>query len=208
LSASALRALCSILLIGCLFVLPGPSAAAQEAYEPNGTEPVAATSREWEHAIFLGEPITGPDGPVSPGTSPAGAVLQMVLVLALVAVAIYGLVYLLKKASQGNRAAKDPFLKVLASAHMGANRGVHVVSLGSQTWLVGAAEHGVNLIGEITDREVVDAMLLEDSRRSAESITGRLPNFKAMLRRLGMPADPDPSTPENIRKRSERLKGM
>jgi len=158
-----------------------------------------------EQAIVLGEGGAGL-GIAPPAASPFG-VLRVVLTLAAVAAAIYGFAYLLKRASRG-RSAQDPFLKVLASAPIGANRGVYVVSLGSQAWLVGAAEHGVSLISEVADREAIDAMVLEDSRRGADSAAGRLPDFRSILRRFGMPADSAAPSPEDIRKRSERLKGI
>jgi hypothetical protein len=82
------------------------------------------------------------------------------------------------------------------------------VSVGSKAWLVGAAEGGVNLISEIEDKDTLDALLLEDSRRSAEAAQGRFIDFKTMLRRLGVPVQPGAPTAENIRKRRERLKGL
>jgi flagellar protein FliO/FliZ len=130
------------------------------------------------------------------------------LTLAVVAAAIYGLVYFFKKISRGNMAA-DPFLKVLASTPLGTNRSIHVVSVGSQAWLVGSAESGVNLISEIQDKDVLNVLLLEDSRRSAAEPAGRLPDFKSLLQRLGVQAGSDaPVGPESIRERSERLKGL
>ena len=198
LSVGAFRALFIILSIGSLLILPSVSVPAQE-------EPVDAHTLA-EQAIILGDGGAGMATPV-PITSPFG-MLGVVLTLALVAVAIYGVVFLLKKATRGGRVAQDPFLKVLASAPVGANRGVHVVNLGSQAWLVGSAEHGVNLIGEVTDKETLDAMILEDSRRGADFPSGKLPDFRSMLRRFGMPADSGTPSPENIRKRSDRLKGI
>jgi hypothetical protein len=83
--------------------------------------------------------------------------------------------------------------------------------VGSKAWLVGAGEGGVSPIAEISDQEAVDAMLLEDaSRKSAESIRGPLPDFGALLRRLAGGSLPDKpgASPENVRKRRERLKGL
>ena len=149
----------------------------------------------------------------APAPASVLSILRVLLTLVVVAAAIYGLVFLVKKFSRGG-AAQDPFLKVLASARLGVNRSAHIVSVGSQAWLVGAAENGVNLISEIGDKEILDAMILEDSRRTAEAqtgggITGRFPDFKALLHRLGMPVDSgSPPGPESIRKRGERLKGL
>jgi flagellar protein FliO/FliZ len=152
-----------------------------------------------------------------PQTFPGGevsvfpAVLRMVAVLALVAVVIYIAVFFLrgffKRISQP-QGALNPYLKIVASAHLGSNRFVHVVSVGpKQAWLVGAGEGGVSLIAEITDKETVDAMLLEDSQKMTE--TGKFPDFRSLLRRFGGGDGNTPGpSPENIRKRRERLRGL
>ena len=206
-SVVAFRAFLMLLSIGMLALPCGTVLAQEDPGVADMESPVAVDAHTIaEQAIVFGE---GTDGtaPAAPPTTSAFGVFRLVLTLALVALAIYGVAFLFRKAARGGRASSDPFLKVLAAAHVGANRGVYVVSLGSQAWLVGSAEHGVNLIGEVTDRETVDAMLLEDSRRSAET-PGRLPDFRSMLRKLGMQTAPDSPTPDDIRKRSERLKGI
>ncbi|MDR1985843.1 MAG: flagellar biosynthetic protein FliO [Treponema sp.] len=162
-----------------------------------------------EQAIPLG---TGPAVAIPPsqGAGSFFAILRMVLVLALAAGAIYGVVVFLKRISRPPD-QKDPYLKVLAGAHLGSNRFLHAVSLGSQAWLVGAGEGGVSLIAEITDRETIDAMLLNASRKHAEPGEGKLLDFSQLLRRLGGEAGPDPQTKlkaENVRKRRERLRGL
>ena len=134
-------------------------------------------------------------------------IIRMVLVLVLVAVAIYGIVFLFKRSSK-KTINNDPFLKVLAAAHLGSNRYVHIVYVGNKTWLLGASDGGVNLIGEVEDKDVIDAMLLEDSRKSAQT-SGKLPDFLSILRRMGAPANPSsPSGADEIRKRRERLGGL
>jgi flagellar protein FliO/FliZ len=163
---------------------------------------------EAERALPLGY---GAEGTAAPAPTSALSILRMLITLILAAGAIYGIVAFIKRFTRGGP-ARDPFLKVLASTSLGTSRSAHIISVGSQAWLVGSAESGVNLISEIQDKETLDIMLLEDSRRSAELIagsTGRFPDFKAMLRRLGMPVDSSaPPSPEDIRKHGERLKGL
>jgi len=130
-------------------------------------------------------------------------IIRMILVLVLVAVAIYGIIFILKKSSKKN-VNNNPFLKVLANAHLGTNRYVHIVSVGSKAWLLGASDGGVNLISEIEDKEIIDAMLLEDSAKSSQS-SGKLLDFLSILRRFGAPVQSNPSGTENIRKFRERL---
>jgi flagellar protein FliO/FliZ len=178
---------------------PGGEAAAQVTPNPRIA---AEQAMVWEDG--------GAETGASAAPSSIGTVLRMVLTLALAAAAIYGIIYFIKRA--GRRVEiRDPFLKILASAHLGNNRYAHIVAVGSKAWLLGAAEGGVNLISEIDDKDVLNAMLLEDSRKSADSATGnagRLLDFKAMLRRLGMSIDSGTPGADNIRKRRERLKGL
>ena len=212
-TVGAFRAFSISALIGMtLFALPLVPAFAQEAEgeaayaeAPADGAPGldAMTFDDWAEG---GADGTGAQGGaiISPWT-----VLTTLLSLALVALAIYGLVFLLKKAARGGRGgAGDPFLKILAAAPVGANRGVYVVSLGSQAWLIGAADRGVNLIAEVSDREIIDAMVLEDSRKGALSSLGRFADFRSVLRRFGVSSEPGAPSPDDIRKRSERLKGV
>jgi flagellar protein FliO/FliZ len=128
----------------------------------------------------------------------------MVLVLALVAGIIYLVVFFLRRVSRP-QAEQNPHLKILASTHLGNGRFVHVVSLGNQAWLVGAGEGGINHIADINDKEALDAMLLEASRRSAEEINP-VSGFRSLLKRLSASGDSGESRLLNIKKRRERFK--
>jgi flagellar protein FliO/FliZ len=135
----------------------------------------------------------------------------MVLVLALVAAAVYGVVFVLKKVARPTE-KKDPFLRVLATASVGTNRFVHVVALGSKAYLVGSGDAGVNLIAEVDDKETVDAMLLDESQRDAEERGPGTLDFKTILRRFS-PSSPSNATDtkasvEKLRKRRERIQGL
>jgi flagellar protein FliO/FliZ len=173
---------------------------------PDGAPPSA------ESLFVFGEP--SPDA-AAPAPTPAIFVaLRMVLVLALAAAAIYGLVFFFKRLSRAPEQG-NPYLKVLAGAPLGGGSSVSVVALGAQAWLVGTGSGGVSLIAEITDRELVDAMLLEESRRGPGNGSRgpgggqKLLDFSAILRRLGGggPADKRFGA-EDLRKRRERLKNL
>jgi len=142
----------------------------------------------------------------APGPS-IWVVVRMLLTLALAAVAIYGVVYFIKRSTKP-AAVSDPFLKILASTHLGSNRYAHIVSVGGKAWLLGSSDGGVNLIGEIDDKDVVNSMLLEESKKSAEAGTGRFPDFLSMLRRVGVNTESRNVGADDIRKRRERLKGL
>jgi len=135
------------------------------------------------------------------------AVIRMILVLALAAAAIYGAVFFIRRTTK-QTPSTDTFLKVLASSHIGSNRYVHVVYVGGKAYLVGSSDGGVNLISEVQDTDTVNAMLLDDSRRIAESPQGRIPNFLTMLKRFGAQIETKTPGADEIRKRRERLKGL
>ena len=204
-------AVIAVLYLWCIF----PSALfAQDELAPAAEVSAEDRITAAERALPLGDDTVGTAVPPPPAS--ALSILRILLTLAVVAAAIYGLVFVIKRLARGGM-ARDPFLKILASAPLGANRSAHIISVGSQAWLVGAAESGINLISEIGDKDALDALLLEDSRRSADAAnlagglagSGRFPDFKALLHRLGMPVDSaTPVSPESIRKRGERLKGL
>jgi flagellar protein FliO/FliZ len=160
--------------------------------------------REAERGMAIGGTVSGQ---AVPGAASGWAIFRMLLALIVAAAAIYGVVYLIKRASRRTETT-NPFLKVLASAHLGSNRYVHVVSLGSKAWLVGAADGGVNLLGEVEDEDTLNAMFLDDSQKGGTASAGRVFDFKAMLSKMGIPVQPGASGAENIRKRRERLKGL
>jgi len=190
------------LSVTALFAQEGPSGEGISAQEAPAVDPITAR----EQALTLGDNGTG--AAAAPPAASALGIFRVILTLAVVAAAIYGMVFFIKRAARGGR-GQDPFLKILASAPLGTNRGAYILAVGSRAWLVGAAESGVNLISEIDDKDVLNAMLLEDSRKSAEAPVGRFPDFRALLQKLGMPAESNaPPGPEDIRKRRERLKGL
>ncbi|MDR2194291.1 MAG: flagellar biosynthetic protein FliO [Treponema sp.] len=123
-----------------------------------------------EQNIRIGGDETGDatDATANAGLSTFFLILRLVVVLLAVTLAIYGVVFFLKKLSR-TTARQGQFVKVLASVSLGANKAAHVIAVGSKAWLVGDTENGgVSLIAELTDQETIDAMLLEDSRRNAE----------------------------------------
>jgi hypothetical protein len=124
------------------------------------------------------------------------------------------------------REALDPNLRILATTRLGQNRFVHVVALGARAWLVGSGEGGISHIADITEQEALDTLFLEESRRNAESNSGRW-DFSFLLRRLGIfdrgagippegtpPIQPDitgtpaAGVPAEIRRRRDRLRGL
>ena len=93
--------------------------------------------------------------------------IRMIFVLALVIVCIYVLVYFLKKGFT-QRSPESPFLKRAVSLTLAPGKAVHVITMPGKAWLVGTGESSVNLIGEITDKELVDRLILEADKVPSE----------------------------------------
>jgi flagellar protein FliO/FliZ len=193
--------------VGLLVQIPIFSQEVTEESPQEDTVTVDDPYRAAERNIIFG---SEPAIPAQNTGASIWVVIRMILVLALAAAAIYGIVFFIKRSSK-QPAANDPFLKILASSHLGFNRYVHIASVGSRAWLLGASEGGVNLISEIEDKEIIDSMLLEDSKKTAET-PGRFPDFMSILRRLGNQSQSQSQTGssslDEIRKRRERLKGL
>jgi flagellar protein FliO/FliZ len=205
-------------LVVWILIFPLTNISAQDessiqTQDPQTPDPIEDPIRTRQEMMVFGGEETEAETARSASTVSVFSIFRMLLTLAVVAAAIYGLVYFLKfrRASRA-KAELDPFLKILASAPLGPSRSVYVVSVGPQAWLVGSAETGVNLISEIGDKDTINAMLLEDSKRIAMPPAGDggapLLDFKAILERLGISTKNENSGPDQIRKRSERLKGL
>jgi len=204
-----------LLFFSAWFLFLIPSISAQELFpETEQTDDLTIINqtevdtidplRAAEQQLRFGE--SAAPSPMDSGVN-VWTIVRMVLVLILAAAAVYGIVFLFKRASK-RAPNSDPYLKILANAHLGSNRYAHIVSVGSRAWLVGSGENGVNLISEIEDPDIINSMLLDESQRTAETRQGRFPDFAALLRRAGVSAKFKQPGADEIRKRRERLKGL
>ena len=164
-----------------------------------------------ESALLFAEP-----GATAGGASPVSGIftiLRILFVLALVAAAIYALVMLLKKGSLRAQEA-DPYLKVISRVSVTSRNSVAIISAGGKVYIVMCGESGGNLVAEITDKETVDAMLLENSQREAEAAM-RGGGFAALLKRfipsvdgrkrMNRAGDSLNLSADNLRRQRERL---
>jgi flagellar protein FliO/FliZ len=117
------------------------------------------------------------------GTSTLAYSLRMVLVLALVLAAIYG-VYRLMKSLSKPRTEAGSAVKLLASTSLGTGRSLHVVALGSKAYLVGATDASVNLVTEVLDKEYLDALILEAATSPERTRPGTAGDFGELLSKL------------------------
>ena len=84
---------------------------------------------------------------------------RMILVLAAVVACIYAVLWLFKR-SMRTQESDDPFLRLVSSVQLGNGKSAQIITLVDRAYIVGVAENSVNLIAEVTDKELVDAMNL------------------------------------------------
>jgi flagellar protein FliO/FliZ len=206
------RSYFSVLLLAAgFFSVVTPSFAQTAPDQPQALNAFPLTAGVDESKIILDDP---PDVEVSNGGSSILIMLRMVLVLALAALAIYGVVFFIKRVSRP-RENPDPHLKVLARVPLASDSFAAVISLGAKAWLVGGGSGGVNLISEVEEAESLETLLLEDAKKNAEP--RRFLDFRSLLRfgrdekKLssgGSALAENGSLTENLRKQRERLKGL
>ena len=165
----------------------------------------AGTSLVDESSIILGE---APPIPEPSGGSSVFIVLRMVLVLALAALAIYGVVFFIKRMARP-RETRDPHLKVLARTALSNDTFAAVLSVGQKAWLVAGGSGSVNLISTIEDTESLETMLLEEERKVSEAGNKPFIDFRSLLSKFGSAPRGGKdlgSHAENLRRQRERLR--
>ena len=194
-----------------------------EQFLPAGEDGAGAQAqgrqlRETDESLILIDPTAGSassglaaaDAPRS--YSSAGAVLRLIVVLALLCVACYFILRLIRK-SQGGNVSTDPFLQVTASLSLGQGKSVSVVTLGGRAFLLGVSENSVSLIAEITDSELIDQMNLSGGSRLsakksfAEMLSDLMPKSRQKENaESSSAASPSEATASFIRERRASLK--
>ncbi|MDR2659445.1 MAG: flagellar biosynthetic protein FliO [Spirochaetaceae bacterium] len=175
-----------------------------------GTIAAADNPREAERAYLLGEEPSEPQR--QSGDISVWTVFRGVVVLALAAAAVYGIVYLLKRKKTDN-IQDNAYLKVLARTSINMKTAAAVIAVGNKAWLVGLSDTNVSAIAEINDQETVDAMLLAYSEHAAKEASPL--NFTKILRHLSGMSDTGgaisgkaPETQANLQRNRERLKNL
>jgi flagellar protein FliO/FliZ len=127
-----------------------------------------------ETSLAIGDRTTPPlAGDSLAGPSILAYFLRMIVVLAVVLACIYGVFRLMRRLSRPRETPESP-LKIVVSASLGPGKNLHIVSLGTRAYLVGATDSTISLIANIEDRELVDSLVLKAALepRSASSAQG------------------------------------
>jgi len=150
--------LCAVLALGAGVVAPAQGTSVPGAGAAGAVGTAQAVD---ETTLAIGDKAaTAPAGRAPAGPNTLAYFIRMIFVLALVLGAIYGVFRLMRRLARP-RGSEESAVKLLASTNIGPGRALHVVSLGSKAYLIGATDASVSLIAEVEDKEFADALALK-----------------------------------------------
>ena len=141
-------------------------------------------------------------------TNTAWLFVRMILVLLVVIGCIYAVFYFVKKTTNPTNET-DAFLKKVASITLSPGKSVQVVTLQNHCYILGVSDSSVQLISELDDKDLIDAMNLEADKESSGSVK----DFASLLASaMGLKKktfeESVSSSVENMQSQSNRLKNI
>ena len=133
--------------------------------------------------------------------------LRMVLVIIFVAACIYGLIFLLKKASTGHFDESD-LINIISSKTVTAGKTLHIVEVGNQMMLLGISDDSITHIADITDKETYERIKLykgENKTPTGDSFYSYLSKVISPGRKKSKKANNLGSMLDKQKKRMEKL---
>jgi len=173
-----------VLLLLALLLVPILSSEAQESAVNSTSE--AAAGRPLEESLLIldaGEPAEAAENDEVQGGPLVSSwdFLRMVLILAAVVGVIYLIFWLLKRGMRRQLPQND-LIHLLGTRNLTGNRALHLVELGKQVFLVGAAEGNISLISEIKNQETLNTIALEQSQMQNRATEGFSHFFQSFLK--------------------------
>ena len=141
-------------------------------------------------------------------TSTGWLFFRMILVLLVVVGCIYAVFYFVKKSTNPANET-DPFLKKVASITLSPGKSVQVITLQNHCYILGVSDSNVQLISELDDKDLIDAMNLEADKEPSGSVK----DFATMLASaMGIKKktfeESVSDSVENMQSQSNRLKNI
>jgi flagellar protein FliO/FliZ len=147
------------------------------------TAPVAfAAGSSEDTKLNLGSADDTATSQAASSAGSGGSIVRTIVGLAVVLGVIYGLHWVLKqvKASKSNADAGDA-LETVASLSLGTNRSLHLVRVGGEIVLLGAAEHQVTPIRRYSEAEAYALGLLEPPSMTLASLEAEVEQPKGFM---------------------------
>ncbi len=111
------------------------------------------------------------------GVSTVGVFVRMIVVLIIVVLLIYGVLWFIKKKTNVVK-TDDDYLRRAAYINIAPGKTVEVITLIDKAYLIGVTEDNITLLGEIEDKELIQAMNLNADKKAN---TKKPVNFSQVL---------------------------
>ncbi len=122
---------------------------------------------------------------------------RMILVLIAIIGLIYAFVWFLRRTSSP-KAKEDLYLKEVANLTLNPGKSVRVITLKDKAYIIGVTDSNINLISEVHDKDLIDAMNLYAS----ENDNNNSKDFSTML---SMFSKSTSNVEDFLKKRRERF---
>lgn len=131
---------------------------------------------------------------------------RMIIVLLIVVACIYAVFYFVKKSTNVDKQT-DPYLKKVASINLAPGKSVQVITLQEHCYVIGVSDSSVQLISELDDKDLINAMNLKADAEPTEKVR----DFATMLANaMGIKKksfeDSVSNSVHNMQEQSNRLK--
>lgn len=120
-----------------------------------------ATSEDVTDDYFSDNPVNASD---FKSPSSLGTIVKMILFLILIIAVIYGLMWFFKRKSNFSK-SDDDFMRRVSSLNLSPGKSVEIVTLLEHAYILGVTDNNINLLGEIEDKELVDALNLNFDKK-------------------------------------------
>ncbi len=125
---------------------------------------VANSAFENDTSYFEENPSGQGEQKTSKTPSTAGMIIKMIVVLALVIAALYGIMIFFKKKNNPAQ-SDDDFLRRVSSLNLSPGKSIEIVTLIDQGFILGVTDNNINLIAEIKDKELLSALNLNFDKK-------------------------------------------
>lgn len=129
-----------------------------------------------ESSVVFSDTLTDSTAAFS-GTSSVALFIRMIVVLIIVVVLIYGVFWFIKKKTNVVK-SEDDFLRRAAYINIAPGKTIEVITLIDKAYLIGVTEDNITLLGEVEDKELIQAMNLNADKKLN---TKKALNFEEVL---------------------------
>ena len=169
------------------------------------TSQTVASSKEQESLMVIS---TNEEVAQQRSTNTGWLFFRMILVLLVVVACIYAVFYFVKKSTNPTNET-DSFLKKVASITLSPGKSVQVITLQDHCYILGVSDSNVQLISELDDKDLIDAMNLDADKESS----GSAKDFASILATaMGLKKktfeESVSNSVENMQSQSNRLKNI